>query len=91
MRPLNSNIPPLQMELESVVLGTLSFSPQVNVMREIAPLREDTIVEKQADFDPKAFVETKLLDTSDPVATTVVTGSAERYVDQNWYYSNGIR
>jgi outer membrane protein len=91
MRPLNPSASPLQMELESVVLGTLACSPQVNVMREIAPLREDTIVEKQADFDAKAFVESKFLDTSDPAGTLLVSGSTERLIDQNWYYSNGIR
>jgi outer membrane protein len=91
MRPLNPGIPPLQMELESVVLGTLSFSPQVNVMREIAPLREDTIVEKQADFDPKVFVESKFLDTSDPVGSVLTTGGPDRYIDQNWNYNNGLR
>lgn len=92
MRPLNPNCPPLQMELESVVLGTLTFSPQVSVMREIAPLREDTIVEKQADFDPKAFVETKFLDTSEPVGSELTVGPGlTRYIDQNWNYNTGLR
>jgi outer membrane protein len=74
-----------------VVLGTLAYSPQINVMREIAPLREDTIVEKQADFDPKVFVESKFLDTSDPVGSALTTGGPERYIDQNWMANQGIR
>ena len=91
MRPLKPNGPSLKMELEPVILGTISFSPQVNVMREIAPLHEDSIVEAQADFDPRAFVETKFLDTSDPVGSILTTGGPERYIDQNWYYNSGLR
>lgn len=91
MRPLNANIPPLQMELESVVLGTLACAPQIKVMREVAPIREDAIVEAQGDFDPKAFVETKFLDTSDPVGSVLTTGGPDRYIDQNWNYNTGLR
>ena len=79
------------MELEPVILGTISFSPQVNMLREVAPLHEDSIIEAQADFDPRAFVESKFLDTSDPVGSILTTGGPDRYIDQNWYYNNGLR
>jgi outer membrane protein len=91
MKPLKPGAPPLKMELEPVILGTISFSPQVNMLREVAPLHEDSIVEQMADFDPKAFAETKFLDTSDPVGSVLTTGGPERYIDQNWYYNNGLR
>ncbi len=80
------------MELESVVLGTLCFSPQVNMMRAVAPIREDSVIEAQGDFDPRAFVESKFLDTSDPVGSELIAPlEGDRYIDQNWYYSSGIR
>ena len=91
VRPLTSGAPTLQMGLESVVLGALRFSPQVSVMREVSPIREESIVEAEADFDPKAFVESKFLDTSDPVGSILTTGGPDRYIDQNWNYNNGIR
>jgi outer membrane protein len=91
MRPLKPGAPPLNMELEPVVLGTISFSPQINMLREVAPLREDSVVEAAAEFDPKAFVETKFLDTSDPVGSVLTTGGPDRFIDQNWNYNNGIR
>ena len=92
LRPLRPENPPLQLELESVVLGTLCFSPQVNMMRAVAPIREDSIVEAQGDFDPRAFVESKFLDTSDPVGSELIAPlQGDRYIDQNWYYSSGIR
>ena len=48
-------------------------------------------MEAQADFDPKAFVESKFLDTSDPVGSILTTGGPDRYIDQNWNYNNGLR
>jgi outer membrane protein len=92
LRPLRPECPPLQMELDSVVLGTLCFSPQVNVMRKVAPIREDSIVEAQGDFDLRAFVDSKFLDTSDPIGSELMAPQdGERYLDQNWYYNTGIR
>ncbi len=92
LQPLRPENPPLEMQLDSVVLGTLCFSPQVHVMRKVAPIREDSIVEAQGDFDPRAFVESKFLDTSDPVGSLLIAPEeGDRYVDQNWYYSSGIR
>ena len=91
VRPLTSGAPTLQMELESVVLGTLRFSPQICVMREVSPIHEESVVEAEADFDPKAFVESKFLDTSDPVGSILTTGGPDRYIDQTWNYNNGIR
>ncbi len=91
MRPLTSGAPTLQMELEPVILGTLRFSPQICVLREVSPIREESIVEAEADFDPKAFVESKFLDTSEPVGSILTTGGPDRYIDQNWNYNNGLR
>ena len=92
MRPLKPDNAPLQMELESVILGTLSFSPQVNVMREVAPLHEDAIVEAAGRFRPARFrrIEVSRYQRSGGQHLDV-TGSPDRYIDQNWYYSNGIR
>jgi outer membrane protein len=91
LRPLRPENPPLQMGLEPVILGTLCYSPNVNVLREVAPLHEESIVEAQGDFDPRAFIESKFLDTSDPVGSVLTTGGPDRYIDQNWYYKNGVR
>jgi hypothetical protein len=92
LRPLRPECPPLQMELEPVVLGTLCFSPQVHMMRQVAPIREDSIVEAQGDFDLRAFVESKFIDTSDPIGSELIAPlEGDRYLDQNWYYSSGVR
>jgi outer membrane protein TolC len=91
IRPLTSGAPTLQLGLEPVILGTLRYSPQIWVMREVSPIREESVVEAEADFDPKVFVESKFLDTSDPVGSDLTTGGPSRYIDQNWNYNNGIR
>ena len=36
-------------------------------------------------------MESKFIDTSDPVGSTLTTGGPDRYLDQNWYYSGGMR
>ncbi len=92
LRPLRPECPPLQMQLESVVLGTLCFSPQVHMMRQVAPIREDSIVEAQGDFDVRAFAESKFIDTSDPIGSELIAPlEGDRYLDQNWYQSVGLR
>jgi outer membrane protein TolC len=91
LRPLRPENQPLEMGLEPVILGTLCFSPKINILRQFAPIYEDKIVEKQADFDPTAFIESKFLDTSDPVGSVLTTGGPDRYIDQNWYYKSGLR
>ena len=80
------------MGLEPVILGTVCFSPKINVLRQYAPIYETCVVEKQADFDPVAFIETKFLDTSDPVGSELIAPiEGNRYIDQNWYYKTGLR
>jgi outer membrane protein TolC len=92
IRPLTSGAPTLQMGLEPVILGTLRYSPQICVLREVSPIREESVIEAEAEFDPKVFVETKFLDTSDPTGSSLTVGpDQDRLIDQNWNYNNGIR
>jgi hypothetical protein len=92
LQPLRPENPPLQMGLEPALLGTVCFSPKINVLRQYAPIYETCVVEKQADFDPVAFIETKFLDTSDPVGSELIAPiEGNRYIDQNWYYKSGLR
>jgi outer membrane protein TolC len=36
-------------------------------------------------------MESKFIDTSEPVGSTLTTGGPPRYLDQNWHYSAGVR
>lgn len=82
---------PLRMKLDKVILGTLLHSPQVKVFSDSASIRDVAVVESEARFDPRAFVDSKFVDTNDPVGSTLTTGGARRFIDQNLYAAQGLR
>ena len=84
-------IAPAQLEvpLAEVLLGTLCCSPHVRVLHDTPAIQAANICEAQAQFDWRTFMESKFIDTSDPVGSTLTTGGPDRYLDQNWYYSGG--
>lgn len=82
---------PMQMELDNVVLGTLMHSPQVKVLVDAPIIRRTSIMEAQGKFDVRQFAETKFVNTSDPVGNKLTTGGANRFLDQNFYATGGVR
>ena len=42
------------------------------------------MAEACSQFDVRSFMETKFVDTSEPVGSTLTTGGPPRYLDQNW-------
>ena len=48
-------------------------------------------MEAQADFDPRAFMESKFVRTSDPVGNVLTTGGPSRFRDHDWDYTAGVR
>ena len=91
LHQLKRNASPLTMTLDNAVLGTLMHSPQVRVLTDSVLVQRSAIMENQARFDMKSFMETKFVDTSDPVGNLLTTGGAKRFLDQNWNYSGGVR
>ena len=67
------------------------YSPQVRVVSDMPLIRRTGIIEAEAAFDVRNFMQTNFVDTSDPVGSTLTTGGAGRYIDQNWSSSAGIR
>jgi outer membrane protein TolC len=82
---------PLEMTLDNAVVGTLMHSPQVRVLADSPIIRRSTIMQAQGKFDLHSFAETKFVNTSDPVGSTLTTGGANRFLDQNVYASAGVR
>lgn len=91
LHSLKRDASPLTMSLDSAVLGTLMHSPQVRVLTDSVLVRRSAILENQARFDMTSFMESKFVDTSDPVGNLLTTGGAKRFLDQNWNYSGGVR
>jgi outer membrane protein TolC len=81
----------LEITADSVVLGALAHSAQVKVLRDAPAIQETAIAEACAQFDIRSFMESKFIDTSEPVGSTLTTGGPPRYLDQNWNYSAGVR
>ena len=79
------------MTLDNVVLGTLIYSPHVRVIADSAQVRRTGIVQQQAVFDPRTFMQTNFVNTSDPVGSLLTTGGANRFLDQNWNYTAGVK
>lgn len=82
---------PLEMTLDNVVLGTLIHSPTVRVLTDAPIIRRQSILEAEARFDPRNFLETRWVDTSDPVGNLLTTGGAKRFIDQNGMFNGGAR
>jgi len=91
VRPLRKNSEPLNLTLESVVVGTLMHSPQVRVISDFPIIRRAAIIEAQSAFDVRNFAESRYVGTSDPVGSTLTTGGAPRFIDQNWTNAMGLR
>jgi outer membrane protein TolC len=81
----------LEITADAVVFGALAHSAQVKVLRDVPAIQETAIAEACAQFDVRSFMESKFIDTSEPVGSTLTTGGPPRYLDQNWHYSAGVR
>ena len=94
-RPLWDSDHALTIDVEALVLGAMMHSPKVLALSTIPEIQKTEICTAQAAFDPRAFLESKFIRTSE-TATTVLTAGGDtsptpRYRDSNWYYSGGIR
>ena len=66
------------LHLETLILGALHCSPQVRADADLPLVQEARVLEAQAEFDVRAFVESMFIRTSDPVGSTLETGGPPR-------------
>lgn len=89
MRPDCESMPAT---LESLIVRALEHSAQVQVFSDLPLIRETTIMEANAAFDWRAFMETRWDDISDPVGNVLTVGpGATRFDDHLWKYDAGVR
>ena len=81
----------LPITLESLLLSALNHSSQIRVYSDLPLIRETAVIEADASFDSAAFVESRWDDTNDPVGNTLTTGGADRYQNNQWAGSGGLR
>lgn len=89
--PLNAAEAPLGIGLEAVVSRVLSHSPHVRIVADEPIARGAQVVNAASRFDPRAFLDSRFTDTSDPVGNLLTTGGANRYLNQNFVSSGGLR
>ena len=91
LRQLRDSSGPLQLPLDHVILGTLMHSAQVRIVTDSVQIQRTAITQAAAGFDPRAYMQTNFINTSDPVGSLLTTGGASRFIDQNWNYTAGIK
>lgn len=82
----------LPVGVDVLVQNALVHSPHVKAIETEPQIRQTQLVEEYAEFDWRSFLESKYVDTNDPVGNTLTTGNNDnRFKDQTWYASGGIR
>lgn len=70
----------------------LESSPLVRSLLTRPDIDRTSVVIADSDFDPTAFLETKFVDTNDPIGSLLTTGNASgRFRDETWSGDAGIR
>ncbi len=77
--------------LEELVINALAFSSHVRAISDDVLIQETSILVAEANFDWRAFMDSKFVRTSDPVGNLLETGGPPRLREADWGYSAGIR
>ncbi len=88
---LQTGTTPAIVDLEDLIVRTLESSAQVKVFSDLPFIRQTAIVEADAAFDWRTFINTRWDDLSDPVGNVLTTGGSPRFRDNHWSYSGGVR
>lgn len=90
-RPLRRTARPLEVDVQHLVVATLTHSAHVQAIREIPWIRADDVVRAEAEFGPHAFAESTFHDINDPVGSSLTTGGPPRLSEHTWQHAMGVR
>ncbi len=91
-RPMRGDTTSIPLRLEGLLVAALQHSPRIQAISDVPIIRRETIVEADAEFDTKAFMETKFARTSDPVGNLLTVGpGGTRFRQNDWDLSGGLR
>lgn len=82
---------PYRVSPESLMLRAMTHSSQIKVFSDVPVIRETSELEALAGFDPVAYFDYRLTDLDEPVGSTLKTGSADRFLEDEWLFKSGIR
>ncbi|MHB8956927.1 MAG: TolC family protein [Pirellulaceae bacterium] len=84
--------PALYVSIDRLIEGALQYSSYVQVVSQQPRIFRTSIIEEQAAFDWRAFLETTYNDVNEPVGNVLTTGTNEdRFKDRTWFADGGVR
>lgn len=90
-QPLRSATGHQPVSVQQLVLDTLAYSHRIQALRQPIRVAAEEMVQAQADFDARGFMESRFLDLNDPVGNTLATGGPSRLMEHDWEYKAGVR
>lgn len=90
-RPLRAAPDQHLVDLDALVISALAFSPRVRAVSEDVLIQETAVLEAVADFDIRAFSESKFFRKSEPIGNILETGGLPRLREGDWGFSAGVR
>ncbi len=89
--PLRPSSNQLQITLNSLLVGALANSAQIQLISDSPLISETEITAADAAFDWTSFMEARWDDISEPVGSTLTTGGPDRLRDHNATFELGVR
>ena len=75
-----------------LIVEALQHSARVRAVSDNAVIAQTSVTRADADFDVRAFMESKFNRLSDPVGNTLtVGGNGTRFRQNDWRYNAGVR
>ena len=91
MNPMTNTANPINESIEGLYYRAITHSSQIKVFEDVPLIRETAILEAEGDFDPRLFMQTEYRNTDEPVGSTLRTGGANRFKEDEWNYTAGLR
>lgn len=82
----------IRVDINSLIIDALRHSAQVRAISDNAVIAETAITRADAEFDARAFMESKLVRTSVPTGSELEAGTnVPRLREEDWFYTAGFR
>ena len=81
----------LDVTLQDFYLRAIENSSQIKVFSDLPLIRETAIQEAKGAFDPVVFADGRYDWRDDPVGSTLTTGGADRFIEDDFRLRTGIR
>lgn len=92
LRPLGPTTSTMPVDVGSLIVEALRHSARVRAISDNAIIAETSIIRADAEFDTRAFMESKFVRTSIPTGSTLEAGfNVPRLREEDWFYSAGLR